>query len=62
MFEHLEGMYWGIQKEVCLDTGLSLFTFSSRQDSTDNEIEIKVKIGAVLPEREYKQSEPGVTI
>ena len=39
-----------------------MFTFSSRQDSTDNEIEIKVKIGAVLPEREYKQSEPVVTL
>ena len=37
---------------------LALFTFSSRQDSTDNEIEIKVKIGAVLPGRECKQSEP----
>ena len=37
------------------DTGLDLFGFSSRQDSTDNEIEIKVKAGAVPPERECKQ-------
>ena len=53
--------YREIQKEVYRDNGLALFTISSRQDSTDNEIEIKVKIGAVLPGRECKQSEPGVT-
>ena len=70
--EQIYGMVWWydienvlyyreIQKGLGRDTGLALFTISSRQDSTDNEIEIKVKTGAVLPVRDCKQSEPGVT-
>ena len=42
------------QRKLYRDNGLALFTFSSRQDSTDNEIEIKLKICAVFPGREYK--------
>ena len=34
---------------VGCDTGPGLFTFSSRQDRTVNEIEMKVKVGAVFP-------------
>ena len=57
----LHSTYYAPQKEVPPDTGLVLFTISSRQSSTVNESHLKVKFCAALPRRNCKQSEPGVT-
>ena len=61
IIEHYICTYYATQKEVPPDTGLALFTISSRQDSTVNESHLKVKFCAALPRRNCKQSEPGVT-
>ena len=52
--------YYATQKEVACDTGVALFTISSRQSSTVNESHLKVKFCAALPRRNCKQTEPGV--
>ena len=52
--------YYAPQKELPPDTGLGLFTISSRQSSTVNESHLKVKFCAALPRRNCKQTEPGV--
>ena len=53
--------YRAIQKELGRDNGLALFIFSFRQDSTSFHFYFNFIISAVLPGRDCKQSEPGVT-
>ena len=53
--------YYATQKELPPDTGLGLFTISSRQSSTEFHFQMTFIDSAALPWRNCKQSEPGVT-
>ena len=54
-------IYYATQKELPPDTGLGLFTISSRQSSTEFHFQMTFIDSAALPWRNCKQSEPGVT-
>ena len=57
----LQFKYYATQKELPPDTGLALFTISSRQSSTEFHFQMTFIDSAALPWRNCKQSEPGVT-